>query len=64
MSLDIVAGHLFIAEDPFLYVSFWSFIFSCAVAWVVSTLSEPWPREKIAPLLWQKELPSNQSEEQ
>ncbi len=43
---------LFPAEDPFLFVSMWSFVFSIIVVVVVSLLTPPEPEEKIRGLVW------------
>ena len=43
---------LFPSEDPFLFVSMWSFLFSLVVTVVVSLLTPPEPEEKIRGLVW------------
>lgn len=43
---------IFPSEDPFLFVSFWSFIFSSTVCIVVSLLTPPEPEEKIRGLVF------------
>ena len=43
---------LFPSEDPFLFVAWWSFIFSLIVTVVVSLLTPPEPEEKIRGLVW------------
>lgn len=43
---------LFPAEDPFLFVAWWSFVFSLAVTVVVSLLTKPEPDEKIRGLIF------------
>jgi SSS family solute:Na+ symporter len=44
--------NLFPAEDPFLFVSMWSFVFSIVVTVIVSLLTPPEPEEKIRGLVW------------
>ena len=63
LSLDAIASQLFIIKDPFLYVSFWSFLFSCGVAWIVSQLSEPWPKDRIIELLWRPNASTEDAED-
>jgi Na+/proline symporter len=43
---------LFPSEDPFLFVAWWSFVFSLIVIVVVSLLTKPEPAEKIRGLVW------------
>ena len=43
---------LFPSDDPFLFVAWWSFVFSCIVTVVVSLLTRPEPPEKIRGLVW------------
>ncbi len=43
---------LFPSDDPFLFVAWWSFIFSLIVTVVVSLLTPPEPDEKIRGLVW------------
>ena len=52
MNLSPVASRLFSIEDPFLYVSFWSFVLSLVIAVVVSLFTRPWDEERLAPLMW------------
>ncbi len=49
--LKITPG-LFPSEDPFLFVAWWSFVFSLVVTVVVSLLTPPEPEEKIRGLVW------------
>ena len=44
--------NLFPAEDPFLFVSMWSFLFSLVVTVLVSLITPPEPEEKIRGLVW------------
>ena len=44
--------NLFPSEDPFLFIAWWSFVFSCAVTIVVSLATPPEPEEKIRGLVW------------
>jgi Na+/proline symporter len=43
---------LFPSDDPFLFVAWWSFVFSCVVTVVVSLLTRPEPADKIRGLVW------------
>lgn len=43
---------LFPSDDPFLFVAWWSFVFSIVVTVVVSLLTPPEPEEKIRGLVW------------
>ena len=49
--LNAVDG-LFPSDDPFLFVAWWSFVFSLIVTIVVSLLTKPEPEEKIRGLVW------------
>lgn len=44
--------NLFPSDDPFLFVAWWSFVFSCVVTVVVSLLTPAEPAEKIRGLVW------------
>lgn len=44
--------NLFPSDDPFLFVAWWSFVFSCIVTIVISLLTQPEPEEKIRGLVW------------
>ncbi len=44
--------NLFPAQDPFLYVAMYSFLFALVVTVVVSLLTPPEPEEKIRGLVW------------
>ncbi len=50
-TLNMVDG-LFPSDDPFLFVAWWSFVFSLIVTIVVSLLTPPEPEEKIRGLVW------------
>ncbi|MBI4556985.1 MAG: sodium/solute symporter [Candidatus Hydrogenedentes bacterium] len=43
---------LFPSDDPFLFVAWWSFVFSLLVTVVVSYLTPPEPDEKVRGLVW------------
>jgi len=43
---------LFPSDDPFLFVAWWSFVFSSVVTIVVSLLTPPEPEDKIRGLVW------------
>ena len=44
--------NLFTSDDPFLFVAWWSFVFSMAVTMIVSLLTKPEPPEKLRGLVW------------
>jgi len=44
--------NLFPSDDPFLFVAWWSFVFSCIITIMVSLLTKPEPDEKIRGLVW------------
>lgn len=46
------AQGLFPSDDPFLFVAWWSFVFSLILTVVVSLLTPPEPDEKIRGLVW------------
>jgi uncharacterized sodium:solute symporter family permease YidK len=50
-TLNCIEG-LFPSDDPFLFVAWWSFVFSMIVTIVVSLLTPPEPEEKIRGLVW------------
>lgn len=43
---------LFTISDPFLYVSWWSFVASLIIAIIVTLFTEPWPLERIKELVF------------
>ena len=43
---------LFPSEEPFLFVAWWSFVFTLAVTWIVSRLTPPEPPERLRGLVW------------
>ncbi|HQN02083.1 MAG TPA: hypothetical protein PLL36_13470, partial [Candidatus Hydrogenedentes bacterium] len=43
---------LFTSEDPFLFVAWWSFVFSLVVTVVVSLMTKPESEEKLRGLTW------------
>ena len=43
---------LFASEDPFLFISWWSFVFSMVVTVIVSLVTPPEPDEKIRGLVF------------
>ncbi|MCA9426800.1 MAG: hypothetical protein KC994_17095 [Candidatus Omnitrophica bacterium] len=51
LTLNSIDG-LFPSDDPFLFVAWWSFVFSMIVTVVVSLLTPPEPEEKIRGLVW------------
>jgi len=44
--------NVFPSDDPFLFVAWWSFVFSLIVTVVVSLLTPPEPDEKVRGLVW------------
>lgn len=50
-SLTIMGDALFPSDDPFLFISFWSFVFTLAVTVLVSAVTPPEPMEKIRGLV-------------
>ena len=55
-TLTAVGDQLFPSENPFLFVSFWSFLFSLGVTVVISLLTPPEPPEKLRGLVFQQVL--------
>jgi len=51
-SLSLVGESLFPSEDPFLYVAFWSFVFSLIVTAIVSRLTPPPSKNQIRGLVF------------
>lgn len=49
--LNTVDG-LFTSDDPFLFVAWWSFVFSLAVTVIVSLLTPPESEDKVRGLVW------------
>ena len=45
-------GYLFEIEDPFLYVSWWSFLAGLVIAVVVSLFTKPHPEERLYGLVY------------
>ena len=43
---------LFVSSDPFLFVSWWSFVFSLILTIVVSLMTTPDPDDKVRGLVW------------
>jgi len=43
---------LFVTEEPFLFVAWWSFVFAILVTVVISLLTKPEPEEKLRGLVW------------
>lgn len=53
---------LFTSDDPFLFVAWWSFVFSMVVTIVVSLLTRPEPDEKLIGLTWSSVIQSNEAQ--
>jgi Na+/proline symporter len=54
---------LFASEDPFLFVAWWSFIFSLIVTVVVSLLTKPESEEKLRGLCWSSVVSDEDAQE-
>ncbi|MHC4509416.1 MAG: sodium:solute symporter family transporter [Planctomycetota bacterium] len=50
--LYVFKGYLFTIEDPFLYVSWWSFVAGLVIATVVSLFTQPHPEERLYGLVY------------
>jgi SSS family solute:Na+ symporter len=50
--LYVFKGYLFEIEDPFLYVSWWSFLAGLVIATVVSLFTQPHPEERLYGLVY------------
>ncbi len=53
---------LFTSDDPFLFVAWWSFVFSLAVTIVVSLLTKPESEEKLRGLTWGSVIQSDEAQ--
>ena len=51
-SLHIFKGRLFTIEDPFLYVSWWSFVAGVLLTVAVSLMTKPHPEERLSGLVY------------
>jgi len=54
---------LFTSGDPFLFVAWWSFVFSLIVAIVVSLLTPPESEEKLRGVTWSSVIQSNEAQQ-
>ncbi|UCF16966.1 MAG: hypothetical protein JSW59_05800, partial [Phycisphaerales bacterium] len=52
VTLYALKGYLFTIDDPFLYVSWWSFLAGLIVTIVVSLFTEPQPQERLYGLVY------------
>lgn len=52
VTLSGIGDRVFPSGDPFLFVSFWSFLFSLVVTVLVSLITRPEPVEKLRGLVW------------
>lgn len=50
--LYLFKDSFFTISDPFLYVSWWSFVASLIISYVVTLFTEPWPVDKIKGLVF------------
>jgi SSS family solute:Na+ symporter len=55
--LYLFKGSLFTISDPFLYVSWWSFVAGCGINLLVSVLTRPHPEERLRGLVYGLEEP-------
>jgi len=51
-SLNLIGGDLFPSEDPFLFVSFWSFLFTLSATIVISLVTPREPADKLRGLVF------------
>lgn len=51
-SLSVVGDQLFPSDDPFLFVAFWTFLYSLAVTALVSAFTAPPDKSQIEGLVW------------
>ena len=51
-SLHVFKDRLFTIQDPFLYVSWWSFVAGLLIATVVSVVTQPHPDERLSGLVY------------
>jgi len=61
-TLTWLGDEVFPSQDPFLFVSFWSFLFSLAVTAAVSLVTPPEPPEKIRGLVFRQVLHDEQAQ--
>ncbi len=52
--LNIFSSQFFTIQDPFLYVSWWSFVLAFVVTLIVSLFTEPFDRERLEGLVFRK----------
>ncbi len=52
MCLNLVGDQLFPSDDPFLFVAFWTFVYSLVVTALVSAFTRPPSEEQIKGLIW------------
>ncbi len=53
--LYLFKGSLFTIEDPFLYVSWWSFVGTVIITWGITLFTRPWPVERLHGLVFSAE---------
>lgn len=51
-SLHVFKGSIFTIEDPFLYVSWWSFVAGIVITVVVSVMTQPHPTDRLQGLVY------------
>ena len=52
MGLNLVGDRLFPSEDPFLFVAFWTFVYSLVVTALISAVTAPPPDHLTKGLIW------------
>lgn len=57
--LHIYSGSLFTIEDPFLYISWWSFVAGFIITITVSLLTSPHPSERLYGFVYRMEKPKS-----
>lgn len=57
--LNTFKDKFFTIQDPFLYVSWWSFVLGFVVTFVVSLFTSPWPQEKLSGLVFNLSIKRN-----
>ncbi len=62
LNSEAMAG-LFASEEPFLFVAWWSFVFTLAVTALVSLLGPPEPADRIRGLVWGDVVASDELQE-
>jgi Na+/proline symporter len=61
-TLNLIGDQVFPSEDPFLFIAFWSFLFSLIVTAVVSKLTPPPDRRRVVGLVLGEVLHDDQTQ--